>query len=352
MMTSEERVLAACAFHRPDRVPRFDSFWDLPDAWRQEIGELKDLTDIQIWAADETPFPSRKTVLKEQDGWLYERDGWGSTFRTRPGTYFHEVLEVAIPEGADPDRVTFEDPASDGRYLMGRQTWSELRQELDSARREYCVFAKTGGPFLRTTLLRGEKQFLMDIATDEVLARNLAEKVGSHLCDVGVESITRWGLTNTGIWIYDDVAFNEAPLFSPSAFERVFLPVYSQMISRYKAAGAKYVFFHSDGNINPFVDMLVDAGISGLHPLERRAGVDPFLLRERYPKLVLAGGMCNTDILINGPVDRIEVEARKLIELARDGGLIIGTHSVSPEVPLEHFRAYDRICRRYGVFTE
>ncbi len=144
------------------------------------------------------------------------------------------------------------------------------------------------------------------------------------------------------------MAYNDAPLFSPASFERVFLPAYREMIRAYKAAGARYVFLHCDGNVRPIVDMLVDAGIDGLHPLERRSGMDPFELRDTFPRLVLAGGMCNSELLINGPVDDIRSLAKGLIDLGRDGGLIVGTHSISPEVPIEHFAAYDEVCREYG----
>jgi hypothetical protein len=96
--------------------------------------------------------------------------------------------------------------------------------------------------------------------------------------------------------------------------------------------------------------MLVDAGIDGLNPLERRAGMDPFALRKDYPRLILTGGMDNTGTLIHGPPSRIQAEARELIDLGRDGGLIIGTHSISPEIPVEHFAAYDQVCRTYGHF--
>ena len=41
--------------------------------------------------------------------------------------------------------------------------------------------------------------------------------------------------------------------------------------------------------------------------------------------------------------------ARDIIDLGRDGGVVIGTHSISPEIPLEHFVAYHHTCRTYGV---
>jgi uroporphyrinogen decarboxylase len=120
------------------------------------------------------------------------------------------------------------------------------------------------------------------------------------------------------------------------------------MVRAYKEAGARYVFLHSDGDVRPLLDMLVDAGIDGLHPLERRAGMDVAALRRRYPRLILAGGMCNTDTLPNGPISRIEAETQAILDMGREGGLIVGTHSVSPEIPLAHFEAYHRTCAAYG----
>ena len=77
----------------------------------------------------------------------------------------------------------------------------------------------------------------------------------------------------------------------------------------------------------------------------------PALIRRKFPDLVLIGGMDNTDTLINGPISRIEAEAKELIDMGRDGGFIIGTHSVSPEISLENFEAYDRFRRTYGSFN-
>ena len=79
--------------------------------------------------------------------------------------------------------------------------------------------------------------------------------------------------------------------------------------------------------------------------------MDAFTIRRQYPGLILTGGMCNTDTLINGPVARIQAEARDLIDLGRDGGFIVGTHSVSPEIRLDYFAAYDEVCRTYGDFS-
>ena len=76
-MTSQERVLAAFEFKSPDRIPRFDEFWEYPEPWAQRLGPLEDMSDISIWVPDEGTFPTRSQTIKEQGGWTYSVDCWG-----------------------------------------------------------------------------------------------------------------------------------------------------------------------------------------------------------------------------------------------------------------------------------
>ena len=344
-MTSPERTLAACAFRRPDRIPRFDNFQEYTKTWEAQFGPAESLSDMEIIVPDETPFPSRARRIREEGGWIYEVDGWGRIVRRRPDAFFVEVLQAPISAGADPDSVRFESPGLDSRYS------AKSRVEIERLKRRLALFAKTGGPFLRTSFMRGETQFLLDVAGDPPLAAALAGKVADHLAAVGVEAVRRYGLQETGVWIYDDMGYNDGPMFSPKSFERVLLPAFRRMIAAYKRAGARYVFLHSDGDVRPLLDMLVDAGIDGLNPLERRANMEPSEIRKRYPRLILAGGMDNSHALIRGPVERIRSQARELIDLGRDGGLIVGAHSISADVPMEHFAAYHDTCLKYGHFA-
>ena len=349
-MTPTQRVLAACAFQRPDRIPRYDDFWSVPPEWTARLGSPDDFTDVAIRVPLEGTFVTRCRSLGEGQGWRCWVDEWGRTLRTRDGAYFYEVLETPLADATAIDSLQFDSPGLEDRFLLGCPNLAEAQTAMAREHERFCVFGKTGGPYLRSSFVRGETQFLMDIAGDPPLAQAIADKVGEHLLRVGLEEIRRWGLQNTGMWIFDDMAYNNGPLFSARSFERIFLPAYRRMIRAYKEAGARYVFFHSDGNILPLLDMLIDAGIDGINPLERRAGMDPVELRRKYPRLVLAGGVDNTDTLINGPASRVEREVKALIDLGRDGGLIIGTHSISPEVPLDHFMAYHLTCQAYGDF--
>jgi hypothetical protein len=348
-MNSQERVLHAFEFKPPDRIPRFDRFWEFPEEWAQLLGPIDQMNDISIWVPDEGTFPTRSRMIKEENGWTYRVDSWGRTIRHKVGLYFDEILEVPIPDGTDPASVHFDPPNLDERYMTGKSEEMTLKN-LQCDKSNCCVFGKVGGPYLRNIFVRGQEQFLMDIAGDPSLARVLVEKMADHLIGIGRELIRRWSLGDTGVWIYDDMAYNKGPMFSPASFETVLLPAYRRMIKSFKSAGARYVLLHSDGNIMPILDLLVDAGIDGINPIEKRAGMDAVAIRNRYPQLILTGGMCNTDTLRNGPVERIEKESRELIDLRRNGGMVIGTHSISPEIPLEFFEVYDRTCRTYGNF--
>lgn len=362
-MNSKERVLAACAFRSPDRIPRVEFFWDYPESWREQLGPVESLNDVAIWSPNEGTFPTRAHMIKHEENYVYEVDRWGRTVRYREGAYFVETLEVPLKDGRDVDTIQFDPPDLDIRFkhvltetiedapvVEGRPDFAKVERALKETKKRSCLFGKTGGPFLRSTYLRGETQYLLDIACDPGLAKAIADKLADHLMAVGVEEIQRWSLQETGIWIFDDIAHNTGPMISPDSFERIALPAYRQMVKAYKEAGAKYVFFHSDGDIRLFLDMLIDAGIDGINPVEPRADMKVVELRKRYPRLILTGGMDNTGTLINGPIEKIQAETREIIDAGRNGGVLIGSGYTGPDISLENFAAYHEVCMTYGGF--
>jgi len=337
---SECRVRAALSFETPDRVPRYDTFWpEFTEAWRRQKGLSADVTpqdyygiDLHVAVADETPWPTRVGLLSQDGEDVVSRDGWGRVTRTAAGAYFSETLEVALPDKARLDSLEFDSPLLPSRYKAFLAAVAEHRPRR-------AVFAKTGGPFLRSSYIRGEVQFLMDLAEDEAFARALAERVADHIGAVGVESLRLARDDLCGIWIYDDVASNEGPMMSPRTYERVFLPVMSRMVAAYKEAGADYVIFHSDGNILALLDMLIEAGVDAIQPVEPKAGMDLPAIRERYgDRLALIGGLDNAFVLPSGDRERIAADLKRVLSAGKEGGLIVGSHSIGDDISVE---AYD-----------
>ncbi len=336
------RVLDALMHRAPDRIPICDSYWgDYITRCRQAhaLGDDVDLmdfyqVDLTVVIPDETPFPSRAEVLERDGEMTVERDGWGRVIRTRQDAYFYEQIAPALETRAELDAVAFESPQLDSRYAC-----LDPANGFDADWR--CTFIKTGGPYLRSAFMRGGEDFLADIAGDPAFAGALANRVADHQIQIGLEGMRRADLYETGVWIYDDMAYNDGPMFSPKAFERIFLPAYARMAAAWKAAGARFVLLHSDGNIEPLLDMLLDAGIDGINPVEPRSGMDLIRLKRQYgDRLALIGGMCNAVALPQGPIDRIVADARAILEAGRDGGVIIGAHSIGSDIPVEHYDAY------------
>ena len=351
-MVCRKRVMTALNFQQPDRIPKFDSFWsEFRGRCVKELGLPKDVDlsdhfsiDIAIVVADEAPFPTKRAVLSEDENSRVERDSWGRVIRTVPGGYFYQELDVSVKNRMDLDNAAFDSPYLDSRYEGFTRTVNALREKR-------CVFCKTGGPYIRTSFLRGKAAFLMDIAGDPEFAKAMADKVADHITEIGKESLRRGDLYDTGLWIYDDMAYNDGTMMSPASFERIFFPAYKRMVKAFKDAGAAKVILHSDGNIAPVLDMLIEAGIDGINPVEPRAGLHIPTLKEKYGReLSFIGGMCNSLVLPKGTKAEIERQAAEIIEAGKDGGVIIGAHSIGPDISVRNYVFYHQTVMKKGNY--
>ncbi len=350
-MDAKERVGKALDFERPDRMPLYDSYWpEFIENWRavKNAPASADIADdyendVEIVIPLEAPFPSRACLLQEDAAWRISRDAWGVTERSRAGAHFSEILQVALPDKTHLEQLEFESPLLDLRYPP--------RPAVEALKAKRCVFIKTGGPYLRTSNLRGGAQWLIDLVEDPAFALELAMKVTRHITAVGLEALRRYDLYDTGIWFFDDMGSNRSPMFSPRTFERIFYPCYRWMCAQYRAAGVKRILLHCDGNIENILDMLIEAGINAFHPVEPKAGMDVVRLRERYGrKLAFLGGLDNAHILPGAPLPELEAHVRRVLEVGRDGGLVIGAHSIGPDISVERYDFVHQLIRRYGQF--
>lgn len=329
MNASYERVMKALNFQPPDYVPHFDEYSEkFIEKWKMEkrFGKEADIedyyaVDILISIPADEGWPKRSGVIKREGDYVIYRDGWGMIQRQpshaygelRHG-YFGQELDVVCKDKVNPEKLKFESPQANYRY-----EWTS--RYVKKHRDKYAIFGKVGGPYSRSSRLRGTQQFMMDIAEDPEYARALSEKVTEHLIQIGLQQLKRDHLTSTGIWIFDDIAGNKGLLMSPASYEKIFYPSLVKMVKAFKEAGANKVILHSDGNIEPILDMLLEAGIDGIHPVEPKAGMDMKKIKARYDKrLSLIGGMCNAYVLPRGSKEEIAKQVRGIIELGKDGG--------------------------------
>ncbi len=114
-------------------------------------------------------------------------------------------------------------------------------------------------------------------------------------------------------------------LVSADFLKSVYFPQVKRIVDAYHEHGLR-VFYHSEGNLWKVMDELVETcGIDGLNPLEPDSSMDAKAVRQRYPELILWGGVDNSYLLVEGTPEQVTERVEQLLQLGRQGGLFIGT---------------------------
>jgi len=144
----------------------------------------------------------------------------------------------------------------------------------------------------------------------------------------------------------EDMAFKTGPVVRPSWLAEHYFPRLKRVVDAIHARGKK-VMFHSDGNLNPIMDNLVEAGIDALNPVEIAAGMDIGDLHQRYPDLVFAGGIDVSHLLPFGTPQQVRDATVRAIDDA-EGRILVGSSTeVHESVPLENFLAMRQAAMDY-----
>lgn len=142
------------------------------------------------------------------------------------------------------------------------------------------------------------------------------------------------------ITLSEDLAMKTGPLLSPRTYREFILPRLRRVIAFYKSHGVRYICIDSDGNPEALLEMMMDAGVDAIWPLERAAGQDPIRLREKFGRSLRLWGGVDKRVLTQGR-DAIDAHLRTFIPLIEKGGFIPTVdHTVPPDVSWEPFQHY------------
>ena len=112
------------------------------------------------------------------------------------------------------------------------------------------------------------------------------------------------------------------------------------------------IAYHTDGNVYPIIDDLVEIGLDILNPIQPKS-MDPYLIKKKYGKdLTLWGTVDIQETLPFGTTEDVEKEVRGRIKnLAPGGGFIISpTHHVQIDTPLDNFFTFWNTAGKYGTY--
>jgi uroporphyrinogen decarboxylase len=352
-MTSKERVLAAFNHQKADRCPRYEIFLDgYVDNWRKATSRIDslDLHEIYydypkidigtVWAFQEGPFKSKVHQKELGNGKYLQMDSWGRVQRCSHDGIFFEVIETVLDDKSKLDKLIFEDPWTPEAvesYRIGSTNFSDRSVPVGGIM----------GLFMPSYYLRGEFNLLMDLVDDAPFCRSIADRLVDFLIPEAIKCLDSTNTWDTALWIYDELGNNKSSVISPRTFEEIYLEPYKKLISNIKAKGANKVILHCDGNCLPLLDLLIEAGFDGVQGVNPTACMTVPEVKNKYGnKLILIGGMCNILVIPSGDINRIETQARSIIEAAKDGGVIIGTHSIDSDISVENYNKYYQIMEK------
>ncbi len=304
-MTPKERAIAALELRQPDDiVPTFElEFQLMPEL----LGE--DLASLEGLEGDER----ERTIARNADLMVEvaERLDYSIIRGYQP-----EVFRRLVAIGADKTYLLCGE--ADGTMsIPDGDTMVELSTEL---------FEDPEGLHAR---LRRDAE--------------AAKEAGVRQIDAGAEMLTMCA----------DYCFNKGPFLSPPMFAEFVTPYLADIIDSHRRHGA-YVVKHTDGDIMPILDQLVECRPHGLHSLDPQGGVDIAEVKRLVGDKVCLCGNVNCALLQTGTDEEVEASARYALEHGMPGGgYIYCTSNVAFKgMALERYLMILDIRKRYGRYDK
>lgn len=352
-MTSRERIQAALNLKKSDRVAIQDAPWSTTISRWHEEGLPADQTPESYFSYEfsgfgfDNSFQMPEAILEETDDYKIVRNSNGAiskNWKTKTSTPGYEKFTIT-------DRKSWENYKPRLQWNDTRVNWARdlPRHKSEREKGKFVNFGAAVG-YDRTQGICGSEQLLMAMIDDPNWVRDMFATV-AQLTIEGLEEMLGRGFEFDGVWLYDDMGYRNASLFSPQAYRELSFPYHKKLCDFCHARGMK-VILHSCGNVMQLVPMLIEAGFDCLQPLEVKAGMDIFKLKQNYGnQLALMGGIDVRKMADPNPAV-IEEEIKTKFETAMaDGGYIYHSdHSVPDNVSFNQYKNVIRLVHKYGRF--
>ncbi|HET6488053.1 MAG TPA: uroporphyrinogen decarboxylase family protein [Spirochaetia bacterium] len=141
--------------------------------------------------------------------------------------------------------------------------------------------------------------------------------------------------------IWEDISAGTGSMVAPPTIREFMLPYYQRLTGFLKAHGVKTIFVDTDGECTALIPFFLEAGVTGLYPMEASCGVDIVKVRKSFPTLQLMGGIPKSEI-VKGAA-RIEQILEPVRQVLATGRYVpFGDHLIPPEVHWPEFSRYRR----------
>ena len=352
-MTSKERFSRMFQHKEADRVPIFDSPWAGTIARWEREGMPKgmdwrdyfDTDKVSTISVDITPRYEEK-VLEETDDYRIVTSEWGVTmkqFKEQDSTPEFLDFTVTTPEAWEKAKA--------------RMTVSKDRVDWKRLERDYAQWQQEGHWIEGMFWFGFDVTHSWTVGTETMLIAMIeepewVEDMFDTYLDRSIQHFNMiWdaGYRFDSIFWYDDMGYKNTPFFSNEMY-RSLLQKYHKKAVAWAHDHGIYARLHSCGDIMPLLPDIMDTGIDALNPIEIKAGMDVFKIKQDYgDRLVLHGGI--NAVLWDDKEAIVEAIRQAVPVLKENGGYIFASdHSIPNSVSLENMQSIINTVKEVGKY--
>lgn len=387
-MECRERVMAALNLEEPDRVPchtilidannvdkilgkpqisDFDTVDQLkrdnPDGWREELSDLIDAVETSVFSrcveaaaaigldVMQVGIIPLKVVDVPGDDRLFMDDIFGRIWELRDneGNFnpYYMYGTMNSPEKWEEVKANIEGPATEKYTKMVKKFFRRINKKhkdkifvivTNDLAGVFESASQGMGMSYYAKMATKNPKFVKEV--HEVIARFTAECYKAYI-EVGAEVFVESG----------DLAYHTGPMMSPKKFTELLLPAYRIITDTVHDKGQKIVL-HTDGQVTPLLDFVVDCGFDGLHSLEPTAGVDLALVKKKVgDKLCLFGNIDVAHDLVYGTREEVFKSVKYAIKTAGPGGgYVVSAANMHPGVKVDNLKWMVEATKKYGAY--
>jgi hypothetical protein len=349
-MNDLERFRACLEYASVDRHP----FWDW-GAWpetlerwkgegfdpkRQNPAALADCRNwIGHWWFPNPPF--EREVVEESDAHVVYVNHEGilmKELKNNPYSSMPQFLRFPVETREDFRRFWRERMQPDPAARIGAGWQGDLRRLRQEPVPLVVISDRWGGFFGPLRNLVGVERLCTLFYDDPAFVEEMMDAVADFTVELLGRILDVVPVDAFGLW--EDMAYNHAPLISPEMARRHMLPRYRRVADFARSRGVRYVGLDSDGQIDPLIPVWLDAGLNFLYPFEVQSGMDVLAVRRKYGRELRIWGGVDKRSLAAGPA-AIDAELARVRPLVEEGGFIPHTdHSCPPDVSFANYAYY------------
>jgi len=349
-MNPRERVLRALEHEEPDRVPLDDTIeWGHLHPWVAAANHLEVKTYEKL--------REKLGIDLRRVGWPMEEEIKPPVNPPPPGTITQNEWGVKSEVAADGvhSRIVYHPlqhiPLSEFEFpKLESGYFDSISKLIKSWREKYFIQGIMYGTFFETIwALRGFNTFISDLYANPNFVNELLDRFLKYRIDIGKRFVE---LGVDCIQLGDDFGAQTGMLVHPRLWRKYFKPKMKILIDKLKKVGDVYIWYHSDGNIEPIIPDLIEMEVNILNPIQPDC-MNPSKIKECYgDRIALHGTISVQETMQVGSTEDVKCEvATRIRTCALGGGLIIApAHGLQPSSPFENVIALYKWAKKYGKY--